>query len=225
VRFQDAVPDGRAVVYSAIQSEPQVEDAAELLAGASSAERLLARAVMNGETTDPEVWRRMFPALFGAAADPTKRDRSEAILLASIGVAERGEQVRSQVRGAIVERLAARLLESRAPAGAVRRERRILFDGVAAEVHPYDVTVELSGSAEAWDCKWGARGINADILYQLHDALTHAEDEEQRLAVGLVIFDAELSCLVRLAGQFAPQDGLQLVPIEGLDRLRAPSAG
>lgn len=224
MRFQDAVPDGRAVVYAAIQSEPHVAHVAELLAGASTAERLLARAVMNGERADPEVWRRMFPALFGVRADPTTRDRSEAILLASLEVAERGEQVRSQVRGAIVESLAARLLAARA-AGAVRRERRILFDGVAAEIHPYDVTVEQSGSPEAWDCKWGARGINADVLYQLHDALTHAEDEEQRLAVGLVIFDAELSCLVRLSGQSAPQDGLQLVAIEALDRLRRPPAG
>ena len=33
--------------------------------------------------------------------------------------------------------------------GPVRRERRILFDGVRSEIHPYDVTVERPGAAEA----------------------------------------------------------------------------
>ena len=58
--------------------------------------------------------------------------------------------------------------------GAIRRERRILFDGVPAEIHPYDVTVETPGAAEAYDCKWGARGISADVLHQLDDARAHA---------------------------------------------------
>ena len=83
-----------------------------------------------------------------------------------------------------------RLLARRAPAGSVRRERRILFDGVRAEIHPYDVTVERDGAAEAYDCKWGARGINADVLNQLDDARTHAADEDERLSVALVVFDA-----------------------------------
>ena len=52
-----------------------------------------------------------------------------------------------------------------------------LFDGVRAEIHPYDVTVERDGNAEAYDCKWGARGINADVLHQLDDARTHAVAE------------------------------------------------
>jgi hypothetical protein len=73
----------------------------------------------------------------------------------------------------------------------VRRERRILFDGVRAEIHPYDVTVERDAAPEAYDCKWGARGINADVLYQLDDARTHADDEDERLLVALVVFDAE----------------------------------
>ncbi len=51
----------------------------------------------------------------------------------------------------------------------------------AAEIHPYDVTVERPGAAEAYDCKWGARGINADVLHQLDDARTHAADEDERL--------------------------------------------
>ena len=36
-----------------------------LLADATPAQRVLARAVMNGETTDPDGWRAMFPSLFG----------------------------------------------------------------------------------------------------------------------------------------------------------------
>ena len=93
----------------------------------------------------------MFPTLFGATAatDPDAVARSEAILTASLAVADRGEQVRSQVRGALVEEVTAQLLARRIGAAAVHRERRILFDGVPAEIHPYDVTVERDGAAEA----------------------------------------------------------------------------
>ena len=103
---------------------------------------------MNGETTDADGWRVMFPTLFGPAAsgDAAEQARSGAILDVSLAVADRGEQVRSQVRGAIVEELTARLLARRAGTAAVHRERRILFDGVRAEIHPYDVTVERDGA-------------------------------------------------------------------------------
>ena len=233
MRFQDAARDGRAVVYTAIQGDPLVARAAALLSQASQAERILARAVMNGESTEADRWRRMFPTLFGpapvageasAAGEPGRsaRERSEAILTASLAVAERGEQVRSQVRGAIVEELTARLLARRSPAAAIRRERRILFDGVPAEIHPYDVTVEVSGSFEAFDCKWGARGINADVLYQLDDARTHAFDEEEPLRVAIVVFDAERSCRVRLEAQTAPHAQTRLVALEQLDSLARP---
>ena len=43
------------------------------------------------------------------------------------------------------------------------------------------MTVETAGAAEAIDCKWGARGINADVLHQLDDARTHAADEDEAL--------------------------------------------
>jgi hypothetical protein len=223
VRFQDAARDARAVVYAGIQADPLVARSAALLAEATPGQRLLARAVMNGETTDPDGWRVMFPTLFGssASADPAERDRSEAILAASLAVADRGEQVRSQVRGALVEELTGRLLARRVGPAAVHRERRILFDGVRAEIHPYDVTVERDGRPEAYDCKWGARGINADVLHQLDDARTHAADEEERLAVALVVFDARRSCEVRLARQTAPFAGTRLVTIESLDELTA----
>ncbi len=214
MRFQDAARDGRAVVYAAIQADPLVARVAELLAAASRAERILARAVMNGESTDPDRWRRMFPRLF----DPPT-ERSEAILTAALAVADRGEQVRSQFRGAIVEELTAKLLGRRVSPGSIRRERRILFDGVPAEIHPYDVTVETAAAPEAFDCKWGARGINADVLYQLDDARTHAGDEDELLKVALVIFDAERSCLVRLEAQTAPHASTVLVALEQLDSL------
>jgi hypothetical protein len=221
VRFQDAARDARAVVYAGIQADPQVARTATLLADATPAQRLLARAVMNGETLDPDGWRTMFPTLFGSTAtgDAAEATRSEAILEASLAVADRGEQVRSQVRGALVEEVTAQLLARRVGPDAVRRERRILFDGVRAEIHPYDVTVERDGAAEAYDCKWGARGINADVLHQLDDARTHAADEEARLAVVLVIFDARRSCEVRLARQTAPHEGTAVVTIESLDVL------
>jgi len=219
MRFQDAARDGRAVVYAGVQADPLVARAAALLADASRAQRLLARAVMNGESSEPDRWRAMFPTLFGPAADNAGRERSEAILEASLAVADRGEQVRSQVRGAVVEELTALLLGRRVGTAAVRRERRILFDGVRAEIHPYDVTVERDGAAEAWDCKWGARGINADVLHQLDDARGHATEEDERLLVGLVVFDARRSCDVRLARQTAPTAATRLVSLETLDAL------
>ena len=227
MRFQDAAPDARAVVYAGIQADPLVARAAGLLADATLDQRILARAVMNGMTTAPSSWLAMFPGLFGPGVPPgAERDRSEAILATSLSVAERGEQVRSSVRGAIVESLTETLVRRRprvaassAAGSAVRRERRILFDGVRAEIHPYDVTVELPDAAEAIDCKWGARGINADVLHQLDDARTHAADEDERLTASIVVFDAERSCRVRLERQTAPSAATRLVTIESLDEL------
>ena len=219
MRFQDAAPDARAIVYATIQAEPVVARAASLLADASYEQRLLARAVMNGETTDPAAWRLTFPTLFDPDVEPDDLGRSEAILTVSLEVAERGEQVRSQVRGAIIESLTALLLERRAGDAAVRRERRLLFDGVRAEIHPYDVTVERPGAAEAYDCKWGARGIGPDVLHQLDDARGHAADEDEPLQVALVVFDARRSCDVRLDRQTAPTSGIGLVTMESLDAL------
>lgn len=224
MRFQDAARDARAVVYAGIQADPLVARAATLLVDATHAERVLARAVMNGETVEPDRWRAMFPTLFGSAAAGDAGDpaRSEAILEASLAVADRGEQVRSQVRGALVEELTAQLLARRTTAAAVHRERRILFDGVRAEIHPYDVTVERDGTAEAYDCKWGARGINADVLHQLDDARANAAAEDESLAVALVVFDARRSCDVRLAHQTAPHEATGVITLETLDGLAEP---
>ena len=223
MRFQDAARDARAVVYAGIQADPLVAEAAALLSDASTAQRVLARAAMNGETTDADGWRTAFPGLFGAgspdAEQPPTRERSEAILTASLRVASRGEEVRNQFRGAIVEALAERLLARRARAETIHRERRILFDGRAAEIHPYDVTVERPGGAEAYDCKWGARGINPQVLLELDAARAAAADEGERLTVALVVFDARRSCAVRMARLTPPSGKVGLVALESLDRL------
>ena len=212
MRFLDAAPDARAVVYQAIQADPLVAAAADLLADAPPPVRVLARAVMNGASLDPERWRAMFPTLFGPAVDAGLRATAEAVLEVALRVADRGEQVRSQLRGAIVEALTERLLRRRST--DVRRERRIHFDGVRASIHPYDVTVETAGAIEVYDCKWGARGIEADVLLQLDDARTHAAAEGERVRVALVVFDAYRSCLVRLARQTSPADGTRLATVE-----------
>ena len=219
MRFQDAARDGRAVVYAGIQAEPVVARAAALLADATPAQRVLARAAMTGMTADPVAWLAMFPTLFGEEVPAAERSASEAILAVALEVADHGDQVRDQLRGAIIESLTEILLARRAGAAAVHRERRVLFDGVRAEIHPYDVTVEREAGAEAWDCKWGARGINGDVLHQLDDARGHAEDEGETLRVGLVVFDAERSCRVRLERQTAPSTATELVTLETLDRL------
>jgi hypothetical protein len=217
MRFQDAARDARAVVYAGIQADPLVARVASLLADATTAERWLARAVMNGERTDPDRWRRMFPVLFGGSAPSETRNRAEPLLTACLEVANRGEQARSSYRGAVVEELTARLLARRS--APVRRERRVLFDGVPAEIHPYDVTVEADGRAEVYDCKWGARGINADVLNQLDDARGHAAEEDVALRAAIVVFDARRSCELRLARVTARHDATGLVALEGIDRL------
>ena len=223
MRFQDAAPDARAVVYAGIQADPLVGRLAGLLEDATSAERWMARAVMNGERTEADVWRRMFPRLFVGGADPAGRDRAEAILAASLDVANRGESSRQQYRGAAVEELTQRLLARRAAGRSpVRRERRVLFDGVRAEIHPYDVTVESPDRPEVYDCKWGARGINADVLNQLDDARSHAADEDTALDVALVVLDARRSCELRLARSTSRHDLTGLVALEDLDVLANP---
>lgn len=227
MRFADPRPDGRAIVYAAIQADPLVQRCADALAGATTGQRTLARAVMNGEPGEPGEWRVMFPTLFGSAVPAAERAASETLLALALEVAARGDETRSQVRGAIVEALAERLVARRTT--RVRRERRVLFDGVPSEIHPYDLTVEPEqGMAEAWDCKWGARGIRADVLHQLDDARRHAADEGTALLVGLVVFDARRSCEVRLLRERGPvaAGAVKLVALEQLDRLaggRAPA--
>ena len=125
MRFQDAARDARAVVYAGIQADPLVARAAGLLADATLAQRVLARAVMNGETPTPTAGGRCSRPCSGlASGGDARRARSEAILDASLAVADRGEQVRSQVRGALVEELTAQLLARR-----VGARRSVASDG------------------------------------------------------------------------------------------------
>jgi hypothetical protein len=217
MRFQDAAKDARAVVYAGIQADPLVGRVAEGLCDAPPSVRLLARAVMNGESDDEATWRTIFPTVLGAHADPAVRAAAESVLPALLDVAAKGASARDQYRGAIVEELTARLLARRS--GAVRRERRVLFDGVPAEIHPYDVTVEEPGRPEVYDCKWGARGINDDVLHQLDDARRHAADDDVRLPVALVVLDTARSCGVRLDRTYAPRDGTAIVTLETVDDL------
>jgi hypothetical protein len=217
MRFQDAAKDARAIVYAGIQADPLVSRLATLLADATPAERWMARAAMNGERTEPEIWRRMFPSLFGEG-QVAAGGHADRLLAASLEVANRGEQARSSYRGAVVEELTAQLL-ARGRGGNVKRERRVLFDGVPAEIHPYDVTVESDSRPEVYDCKWGARGINADVLNQLDDARRHAADEEIALSVAIVVFDARRSAEIRLDRSTASRDGTRLVSLESIDQL------
>ncbi len=84
---------------------------------------------------------------------------------------------------------------------------------------PNDVTVERAGRAEVYDCKWGARGINADVLHQLDDARRHADAEGEQLFVALVLFDARRSCEVRLARSTAPREQTRVFTLETIGRL------
>ena len=116
MRFQDAAQDARAITYATIQAEPVVARAAGLLADATLAQRVLARAAMNGESLDPDGWRTMFPTLFGPTVEPAAGERSEAILTVSLAIADRGDQTRDQLRGATVEALTVELLGRRSDA-------------------------------------------------------------------------------------------------------------
>jgi len=219
MRFQDAARDARAVVYAGIQADPLVARAAAALADASPEMLLMARAAMNGERDDPATWRAMFPTLLGPGASETTRERAEAVLGPALEIGSKAHAARDQYRGAVVEEVTARLLGRRST--AVRRERRVLFDGVPAEIHPYDVTVETDGRPEVYDCKWGARGIGDDVLHQLDDARTHAADEDIAVPVALVVFDTARSCAVRLDRSYAPREGTALVTLETIPDIAA----
>ena len=84
------------------------------------------------------------------------------------------------------------------------------------------MTVERDGAAEAYDCKWGARGIDADVLHQLDDARSNAAAEDDALVVALVVLDARRSCDVRLAHQTAPHEATGVITLETLDGLAEP---
>ena len=87
---------------------------------------------------------------------PKLADRYLALKAAAVEATRANVRRLEELQGfakvtAIVEALTERLLAVRT--SPVRRERRILFDGKPAEIHPYDVTVERDGAGEAWDCR------------------------------------------------------------------------
>ncbi len=84
---------------------------------------------MNGETLDPDGWRTMFPTLFGPTVEPSVRERSEAILTVSLAIADRGDQTRDQLRGALVEALTVELLGRR-----VRRRGESVVSGASCSM-------------------------------------------------------------------------------------------
>ena len=101
MRFQDAAKDARAVVYAGIQADPLVARAATLLAEATTAERLLARAAMNGERTDAGDLAADVPdALWRGRRTRRCARHAELVLAASLEVANRGEAARSSATAA-----------------------------------------------------------------------------------------------------------------------------
>ena len=154
----------------------------------------MARAVMNGERTDPEFWRRMFPALFGEGPQargprPSCRPRREPPCGLPRGRQSRraGPQLvpRRHRRG--VDREAAR-----PPSGPVRRERRVLFDGVRRDP-PLRRHGRAAGEAGGLRLQMGRPGHQRRRPDQLDDAQSHAADEDIELTVALVVFDARRS--------------------------------
>ena len=222
--FADARPDGRAVVYAHIQADPLVAEAADLLAEATTTQRLLARAVMNGVSTDPAIWRAMFPTLFGPGgagrrATPV-RDRSEAIL--DVSLARRrprraGPQPvpRRHRRGA--DRAPARRADR---SGAPRAP-----DPVRRPARPRSTRTTSPSSARPRPRPGTASGARAASRPTCSTSSTTRgaarPRTRRRCWSGLVVFDARRSCEVRLVRERGPValEGLRLIALESLDRL------
>ena len=166
MRFADARPDGRAVVYAHIQADPLVAEAADLLADgddrpaparAGGDERHVHRSDrLAGDVSD---------AVRAGRARPGRRrarplgGHPRRLARASPSAASRPE---ASTAAPSSRPLTERLLAART--GPVRRERRILFDGRPAEIHPYDVTVE--GEA-------AGRGLGLQVGRARHQGRRH----------------------------------------------------
>jgi hypothetical protein len=220
ISFSDAPRDGRAVVYSGIQADPILRPLAVAIANATPAERLVARAVMN----DPEPTTAEAAALF--AALPSHRTSTDPLVVGALAIGGKAQASNAQYRGAVVEATTAEMLRRR-PVLAndadrlVRRERRFAIDGVSADPHPFDVTVEAGPIPELWDCKWGARGIDASLLAELEDARIRAAGSSARIAIGVVAFDTAAIVAARLTIVRAPREKTRFITLETLGRLAA----
>ena len=175
---------------------------------------------MNGETTDADAWRRCSRRCSGRPGRrPGARDRRPSWSCRSRWPTAAS---RSAARfAARSSRSSPPICSARRAGSVVRRERRILFDGVRAEIHPYDVTVERAGSGGA-RLQVGSPGINADVLHQLDDARAHAAAEDVP-SVALVVFDAERSCASGSRARPRRMRATAFVTLESLDRLATGS--
>jgi hypothetical protein len=220
ISFSDAPRDGRAVVYSGIQADPILRPLAVAIANATPAERLVARAVMN----DPEPTIAETVALF--AALPSHRTTTDPLVVGALAIGGKAQASNAQYRGAVVEATTAEMLRRRPMLAndadrLVRRERRFAIDGVSADPHPFDVTVEAGPIPELWDCKWGARGIDASLLAELEDARIRAAGSSARIAIGVVAFDTAAIVAARLSIVRAPREKTRFITLETLGRLAA----
>jgi hypothetical protein len=103
----------------------------------------------------------------------------------------------------------------------VRRERRFSVDGASADPHPFDVTVEAGPIPELWDCKWGARGIDDNLLAELESARIRAAGAGVRIAIGIVAFDAAATVAARLSIVRGPRGQTRMITLDTLSRLAA----
>lgn len=218
VSFSDAPRDGRAVVYSGIQADPILRPLAVAIANATPAERLIARAVMN----DPEPTPAGAAALFTAL--PSRRTATDPLVVGTLTIGGKAPASNAQYRGAVVEATTAEMLRRRTALKGdaerlVRRERRFAIDGLSADPHPFDVTVEGGPVPELWDCKWGARGIDESLLAELEDARIRAAGNGVRIAIGVVAFDTAAIVAARLAIVRAPREKTRIITLESLGRL------
>lgn len=218
IAFTDAPPDGRAVVYAGIQSDPILKPLAHALAAATPADRLIARALMG----DPEPDATTAAAY--AALLPSQRGPSDPLIVGALTIGGKAAQSNAQYRGAIVESTTAEILKRRPTLvrdaeRMVRRERRFSVDGASADPHPFDVTVEAGPIPELWDCKWGARGIDDNLLAELESARIRAAGVGVRIAIGIVAFDSAATVAARLSIVRGPREQTRMITLDTLSRL------
>ena len=222
MRFADARPDGRAVVYAHIQADPLVAEAADLLAAATTVQRLLARAVMNGESDrSPDVAGDVPDAV--RAGGPPRRRRARPL-------------------GGDPRRLAPRRRARRAGPQPVPGRHRRGPDGAAAR------GADRAGATRAPDpvrrparrdpplrrhrrgarpaarpgTASGARAASRPTSSTSSTTRGAARPRTRRSCwSGLVVFDARRSCEVRLVRERGPValEGIRLIALESLDRL------
>lgn len=220
ISFSDAPRDGRAVVYAGIQADPMLRPIAVAVANAAPADRLVARALMNDPGPDAATAAAYFAAL------PSKRTPTDPLSVGALAIGNKAAQSNAQYRGAVVEATTAELLRRRPTLARdgerlVRRERRFSVDGATAAPHPYDVSVEIGPTPELWDCKWGARGIDAALFAELEDARIRAAGAGIRIGIGLVVFDSGSVVATRLKIARGVQEHTRIVTLETLGRLVA----